>query len=165
MHESFELLVSHTDEWCGRKSTARAPLTAKNVKQQHNHPMKNNTCKTVSCHVRLTVHKYGPEARLGPGLNWTGWWISRWWMDRQTGGYVGGMESREDQEQDRNRKAQTFTLKGRETHKESHEGLKAQNRPKRVEGQLWRICCFTARLRTFRFLCANNRHTHEIRSR
>lgn len=72
------------------KSTARAPLTAKNVKQQHNHQMKNNTCKTVSCHVHLTVHKYGLEARLGPGLNWTGWWISWWWIDRQTGGVCVG---------------------------------------------------------------------------
>lgn len=83
------------DKWCEQKPTARAPLTAKNIKQQHNRPMKNNTCKTVSCHVRLTVHKYGPEARLGPGLNWTGWWIRWWWMDRRTGGGVGGTESRE----------------------------------------------------------------------
>lgn len=57
------------------KSTARAPLSAKNVKQQRYHLMKNNTCMTVSRHVQLTVHKYGLEARLGPGFNFN--WIAQ----------------------------------------------------------------------------------------
>lgn len=77
---------------CG--STARAPLCAKNVKQQPDDLIKNNTCMTVSRHVQLTVHKYGLEARLGPGLNWSGWYISWWLIDGQTGGYEGEMRSR-----------------------------------------------------------------------
>lgn len=48
------------------KSTARAPLSGKNVKQHREDFMKNNTCMTVSRYVQLTVHKYGQEARLGP---------------------------------------------------------------------------------------------------
>lgn len=98
------LLLSHMTSDVCKKPQQELPLLLKTSNSSTIISWKIILARQLDCHVRLTVHKYGPQARLGPGLNWTGWWMRWWWMDRRTGGYVGGTESRADQERDWNRK-------------------------------------------------------------
>lgn len=75
LSESRSLWASPADRHREWNPQQELPLVLKTSNSSAIILWKNNTCMTVSRHVQLTVHKYGLEARLGPGFNFN--WIAQ----------------------------------------------------------------------------------------